>query len=330
MSTSLHRALRRPSSESAVAWAALLVVWTVWGSTYLAIRVGDKHIPPATLAGSRYLIAGLALYPVAVRLGGEQLRRSDRPGRWQWFGCGVIGVLLLAMGNGGVTLAERSLPSGLAAVLVATVPLWMAIFDAVAQRRRPTLRRALGLAFGLGGVAVLAAGGAGTARIGPIAIVLVAALSWALGSVLGRRLLLPQRALLGAAMEMLVGGVVLLVVAACRGEFGQLDLAAVTATSWLALAWLILAGSIVAFTAYGYALSRLPVTTVSSYAYVNPLVAVLLGVVLLGETLTLREAMGGLVIVGSVAALLTRRPEPAAGTEEELTVLGAPCQAEAS
>jgi len=311
----------RGANESVIAWSALIVVWVVWGSTYLAIRVGDERIPPATLAGSRYLAAGLLLYPIALRTGGAQLRREDRPGRWQWFGCGVIGVLLLVMGNGGVTLAEKKLPSGIAAVLVATVPLWMTLFDALAQRKTPGLRRTVGLLCGLGGVAVLAVGGGGNVPTGPVLIVLVAAASWGFGSVLGHRLLLPRRALLGAAMEMLVGGVVLLIVAACRGEYGELDLGAITATSWFAWAWLIVPGSILAFTAYGYALGHLPVVTVSSYAYVNPVVAVILGALFVNESLSLREGIGALIIVGSVAALLTRRadvPPLADGEADEL------------
>jgi drug/metabolite transporter (DMT)-like permease len=317
---STGRNLLRGANESLIAWSALVVVWVVWGSTYLAIRVGDEHIPPATLAGSRYLAAGLLLYPVALRTGGVQLRQEDRPGRWQWVGCGVVGVLLLVLGNGGVTLAEQRLPSGIAAVLVATVPLWMTLFDALAQRNAPGLRRTVGLLCGLGGVAVLAVGGGGNVPTGPVVIVLVAAASWGFGSVLGRRLLLPRRALLGAAMEMLVGGVVLLVVAACRGEFADLDLGAITATSWFAWAWLIVPGSILAFTAYGYALGHLPVVTVSSYAYVNPVVAVVLGALFVNETLSLREGLGALIIVGSVAALLSRRaavpPEPAGGPDQ--------------
>ena len=318
---STGKALVRNANEAAIAWSALVLVWLVWGSTYLAIRVGDEHIPPATLAGSRYLVAGLLLYPIAIRTGGAQLRRDDRPGRWQWFGCGTIGVLLLVLGNGGVTLAEQKLPSGIAAVLVATVPLWMTLFDSLACRRVPGRRRTVGLLCGLGGVAVLAVGGGGNAPTGSVVIVLVASASWGFGSVLGRRLLLPRRALLGAAMEMLVGGAVLLAVAACRGEFGGLNLGAITATSWFAWAWLIVPGSIVAFTAYGYALAHLPVVTVSSYAYVNPVVAVILGVLLVNETLSMREGIGALIIVGSVAALLSRRasgPALAGGEDDEL------------
>ena len=211
------------------------------------------------------------------------------------------------IGNGGVTWAERTLPSGLAAVLVATVPMWMVLFDALAHRRMPGLRRAVGLLFGLVGVTVLASGGSGGAHAGAVVVVLVASAAWGFGSVLGHGLSLPRRALLGAAMQMLVAGVVLLVIAACQGEFARLHLGAVAATGWLALAWLIVPGSIIAFTAYGFALGRLPVVTVSSYAYVNPVVAVLLGMALLGETVSLHEGLGSLIIVGSVAALLIQR-----------------------
>jgi drug/metabolite transporter (DMT)-like permease len=317
---STGRHLLRGANESLIAWSALVVVWIVWGSTYLALRVGDEHIPPATLAGGRYVAAGLLLYPIALRTGGARLRQEDRPGRWQWFGCGVVGVLLLVLGNGGVTLAEQRLPSGITAVLVATVPLWMTLFDALAQRDAPGLRRTIGLLCGLGGVAVLAVGGGGNVPAGPVVIVLVSAVSWGFGSVIGRRLRLPRRALLGAAMEMLVGGAVLLIVAACRGEFADLDLGAITATSWFAWGWLIVPGSILAFTAYGYALGHLPVATVSSYAYVNPVVAVVLGALLVNESMSLREGLGALIIVGSVAALLSRRtadpPGPVASANE--------------
>ena len=166
---------------------------------------------------------------------------------------------------------------------------------------------------------LLAIGGGGNVPTGPVLIVLVAAASWGFGSVLGHRLLLPRRALLGAAMEMLVGGVVLLIVAACRGEFSDLDVGAITGTSWFAWVWLIVPGSILAFTAYGYALGHLPVVTVSSYAYVNPVVAVILGALFVNESLSVREGIGALIIVASVAALLTRRADVPPAVDGEAT-----------
>jgi drug/metabolite transporter (DMT)-like permease len=285
------------------------VVYIVWGSTYLAIRVGVRDLPPGILAGGRYLLAGLLMYPLAIRSGSAELRATDRPRPANWAACAIVGVLLLVFGNGGVTLAERHVPSALAAVLVATVPLWMVVFGALIGRERVGPLTAAGLAVGLIGVAVLAGGGPLSGHAFGVAVILVAAASWGLGSVLGHRLPLPQRVLLGAAMQMLVAGVVLLIVAAIGGEFSHARWGAVHATSWLSLAWLVVPGSILAFSAYGYALSHLPMSTVSTYAYVNPVVAVFLGTLLLGESFTLRAAIGTALVVGSVA-LTIRRPRP--------------------
>jgi drug/metabolite transporter (DMT)-like permease len=312
----MHLRLTRSRSGSQLAaWAALGVVYLVWGSTYLAIRVGVRDIPPLAMAGARFLIAGAILYPVAVRSGDAGLRAADRPGPKQWLGCAVVGVLLLALGNGGVTVAERSLPSGLAAVLVATVPLWMILFAVPLQGGRVGRRAAAGLLLGLVGVAVLAGGGSAAGHALGVVIVLAAAACWGLGSVLSRRLRLPRRVLLAAAIEMLAGGAVLMIAAAVTGEFAKVHPGSVHLTSWLALGWLIAAGSILAFTAYGYALNRLPLSTVSTYAYVNPVVAVLLGTTLLHEALTAREVLGAGLVVCSVALTLHRqsagRPEPA-------------------
>ncbi|HEU5421726.1 MAG TPA: EamA family transporter [Streptosporangiaceae bacterium] len=313
ISTGRDLAVRGPAGRQGqlLAWAALIAVYLVWGSTYLAIRVGVRDIPPGMLAGVRYLVAGAILYPVAARTGGAELRGSDRPGRREWLGSALVGLLLLVIGNGGVTLAEKSLPSGLAAVLVATVPLWMVVFAVPVQRQRVTLRAAAGLVAGLAGVAVLVGGGSAGGHAGAIVVVLAAAASWGLGSVISRRLRLPRRALLAAAMEMLAAGVVLLIVAAVTGEAGQAHWGSVSAGSWAALAWLVIPGSILAFTAYGYALAHLPLATVSTYAYVNPVVAVVLGVIVLSERLTLREALGALLVVVSVAITLYRPARPA-------------------
>jgi drug/metabolite transporter (DMT)-like permease len=307
--------LRRNRSQLA-AWAALLVVYLVWGSTYLAIRVGVRDIPPLAMAGSRFLIAGAILYPIATRTGDAATRTADRPGPREWLGCAVVGVLLLAFGNGGVSVAEQTLPSGLAAVLVATVPLWMVLFAVPLQGTRVSRRAVVGLLVGLVGVAVLAGGGSAAGHAVGVVIVLGAAASWGVGSVLSRRLRMPRRVLLSAAIEMLAGGTVLLIAAAVTGQFARVHLASVHATSWLALAWLIAAGSILAFTAYGYALTRLPLSTVSTYAYVNPVVAVLLGTTLLHEALTVREVIGAALVVGSVALTLNRASDRNASAAE--------------
>ena len=306
-----------------LAWTALVVVYLVWGSTYLAIRVGVRDLPPGILAGGRYLLAGLLLFPIGITSGPAELRAVDRPTRSQWAGCAVVGALLLVLGNGGVTVAEKTVPSALAAVLVATVPLWMVVFGVLLQRDQVSRLAGFGLVIGLAGVAVLAGAGPLGGHLVGVIVILGAAASWGLGSVLGHRLPLPRRALLGAAMQMLVAGVVLLAVAAIGGEFSRLHWTAVHPTSWLALAWLVVPGSIIGFTAYGYALQQLPRPTVATYAYVNPVVAVVLGTLLLHEAFTLRAAIGTALVVGSVA-LTIRGPRGVEQPVDERTI----CQAE--
>ena len=291
------------------------MVYVVWGSTYLAIRVGVRDLPPLAMTGARLLVAGLLLYPVAVRSGGAELRRVDRPGARQWLSCLVVAVLLLVLGNGGLSVGEKTLGSGFAAVLVATVPLWMVAFAWPIDRTRPTARASAGVLLGLVGVGVLA-DASGTAHLGGVLTVLGASMAWALGSVLAHRLALPRRALLAAAMEMLIAGVLLLAAAAVHGDLTGVHWSRVGLGSWLALAYLVSFGSILAFSAYGYALAHLPLTTVSTYAYVNPVVAVLLGALFLSERLTAQELAGTAVVVASVALTVrpARRPTaPAAG-----------------
>ena len=254
-----------------LSWTALGLVYLLWGLTYLAIRVGVHGLPPLVLAGVRYLIAGGLLYPVARRAAARG--RGPGPGRGKpgaraWFAGAVVGILLLFAGNGGVTVAETTLPSGLAAVLVATVPLWMLVFAWPLRHQRITARSVAGLAAGLAGVAVLVGTGAASGHLPGVIIVLGAAAAWGFGSVLSHRLALPAHAMLAAAIEMLAGGVVLLAAAAGSGQFAAVAWSSVPVTSWLALAYLIGPGSILAFTAYGYALSHLPLTTEIGRAHV--------------------------------------------------------------
>jgi drug/metabolite transporter (DMT)-like permease len=307
----------------ALSWIALGVVYLVWGSTYLAIRVGVGHLPPLLFAGVRYVIAGALLYPIARRTAsGRRASAQDRakPGAKAWLAGAVVGVLLLFAGNGGVTVGETTLPSGFAAVLVATVPLWMIIFAWPLQHQRITYRSAAALTVGLGGVIILVGGGTAAGRISSVILVLGAAAAWGFGSVLSHRLAVPSHAMLAAAIEMLAGGVVLLAVGAGSGEFSRVHWSSIPATSWIALAYLVGPGSILAFTAYGYALSHLPVTTVSTYAYVNPVVAVLAGIVILGEQFTWREGLGTALVLVSVVITLRRShtaspPAPASDGE---------------
>lgn len=302
------------SRSRVLSWIALGVVYLAWGLTYLAIRVGVEHLPPLMLAGIRYVVAGALLYPVALRAGvsrrgsapGEAKPVRVKPGVKAWLAGAVVGILLLFAGNGGVSVGETTLPSGIAAVLVATVPLWMTVFAWPLQHQRITVRATAGLAVGLGGVAILAGSGMAEGRVSGVLIVLGASAVWGFGSVLSHRLALPDNAMLAAAIEMLAGGAVLLAVAAGSGQFSRIHWSSVPASSWIALAYLIGPGSILAFTAYGYALSHLPVTTVSTYAYVNPVVAVLAGIAFLGEQFTVREGLGAALVLISVIITLRR------------------------
>ena len=307
------RLLSSPGGFSA--WAALLVVWVVWGSTYLAIRVADRSIPPFAMAAARYLTAGAVLYPLAW-LGARRRQAAapaDRPaGRGtssrlaQWGGMAVVGTMLLAFGNGGVSYAEQTLPSGLAALLVASVPLWMALADRVINGQRIPLLGWLALVTGLAGMAVLARP-SGNGAVLPVLVVLGASVSWGVGSVLAGRLPAPASPLVGSAMEMLTGGVVLTGLAAATGELARIDPAHVSAESLLGLLYLIGPGSLLALTCYVIALRRLPTSVVSTYAYVNPVVAVSLGALFLGERPTLATLLGGAIVVASVAMLLIHR-----------------------
>jgi len=296
---------RRPM----LSWIALGIVYVVWGTTYLAIRVGVAHLPPLLFAGIRFVIAGALLYPIAVRASARDRgpgASRERPGARAWLAGAVVGILLLFAGNGGVTFAETSLPSGFAAVLVATVPLWMIVFARLVQHQQVTWRSAAGLAVGLAGVAVLVGSRVAAGDVPAVLITLGAAAAWGFGSVVSHRLPLPGNALLAAAIEMLAGGVVLLAVAAGSGELAGIRWSSVPATTWIALAYLIGPGSILAFTAYGYALAHLPVSTVSTYPYVNPVVAVLAGILVLGEHVSWPEGVGAALVIGSVAVTLHR------------------------
>jgi drug/metabolite transporter (DMT)-like permease len=299
-----------PQPPRLAAWAALLVVWVVWGSTYLAIRVADRTIPPFPMAAARYLTAGLLLYPVAQLSSrrGPQPKAQPQPGLRgslaQWAGMAVVGTMLLAFGNGGVSYAERTLPSGLAALLVASVPLWMALADRVINGRRLRPGGWAALVIGLAGIAIVA-NPHGHGAVLPVLVVLGASMSWGIGSVLAGRLPAPVSPLLGSAMEMLAGGIVLVGLALATGQAWP---GHASGESLLALAYLIGPGSLLALTCYVIALRRLPTSVVSTYAYVNPVVAVALGALLLGERLTLTALIGGAVVVASVALLLRQRP----------------------
>jgi len=303
---------------SARVWLALWTVYLVWGSTYLAIRVVVRPsvgtgLPPLLAAGVRFCLAGALMLAVTVRRPAAD-GRPDRLGPRQWGSAAVVGLALLLGGNGLVSIAERRVASGAAAVIIATVPIWAAVFAAAGVHERVSVRHALGLALGLGGVVALVAGSGGgkVSAIGVIELVCASVL-WAAGSVWSRSAPMPRRPLVMTGMEMLCGGFGCLVVGLLAGEGSQVHLAAVPARAWLALAYLVVFGSMLAYTAYVWLLGNAQLSFVTTYAYVNPLVAVLLGAVLLGEPFTARTALATLVIVGGVAIIVSapRPPTPA-------------------
>jgi drug/metabolite transporter (DMT)-like permease len=234
----------------------------------------------------------------------------------QWGGMAVVGTLLLAFGNGGVSYAEQTLPSGLAALLVASVPLWMALADRIINGQRIPVLGWFALTLGLAGIAILARP-SGTGAVLPVLVVLGASVSWGVGSVLAGRLPAPASPLVGSGMEMLAGGVVLAGLAAATGELARVDPARVSEQSLLGLLYLIGPGSLLALTCYVIALRRLPTAAVSTYAYVNPVVAVSLGALFLGERLTPATLAGGVVVVVSVAMLLINRTRSTAAAAGE-------------
>jgi drug/metabolite transporter (DMT)-like permease len=231
------------------------------------------------------------------------------PSRAEWGGCAIVGILLL-LANGAVGIGEQTVPTGLAALLVATVPLWLLGLDALLNHARLGLAPLAGLALGLVGVGFLAGlgGGSGHTSAAGVIIILIVAFTWALGTLMTRRVTLPSSPALASGMELLCGGAALLALGAGTGEFGSLHLAQISVRSWLALGYLIVAGSIIAFSAYGIAVRALPTPTVATYAYVNPVIAVLLGTLILNERLTPAMLGGGVLIVGAVVLVVRRSP----------------------
>lgn len=294
--SALPRDQHRPSG-AAVA-LALLALYVIWGSTYLAIRIGLLGFPPLLLAGIRFVVAGTVLY------GFTRWRGSPPPTRAEWLGAAAIGCLLLGGGNGGVTVAEQWVPSGLAALAVATVPMWTALFGGF-WGRWPTRLEWAGLALGLAGVGLLSLEHG--IRFNPVggAILLAAAMSWGFGSAFSNRLTQP-RGLMGSAAQMLGGGAALLAAAALSG---QRIVHPPGAAAIAALVYLTVFGSLVAFSAFGFLLRNVRPALATSYAYVNPAVAVALGVGLGGETITGYGLLALVVILAGVAlVMLGHRP----------------------
>lgn len=290
-----------PSKRSLWPWISLLVVWVVWGSTYLAIAVVVKEQPPLAAASLRFLSAGLVMAAIAAVVD----RKHPRPTRRQLADYALIGVLLLAIGNAFVMWSEKRIPSGIAALIVATVPLWLTLFDGLrAGGQSWTLRAWVGTAIGLLGVALVARpeGGVSAGHWTAIIALQVATLAWTGGSLYAQSLPKKLPLFTASAVEMLAGSAVLFLESRLFGE----DLGAfaqASSRSWLALLYLGIFGSLIGFTAFAYCLNELPATTVGTYAYVNPVVAVALGHAFLGEPLS-PGLLGGAVLI-LLSVLLT-------------------------
>jgi drug/metabolite transporter (DMT)-like permease len=279
-------------------WSALIAVYLIWGSTYLAIRYAVETMPPFLMAAVRFIVSGGFLY-VLRRFSGD-----PAPKAVEWRSAAIIGIFLLVGGNGGVVWAEQFVTSSLAALLVATVPLWMVLMDAVRPAgHRPGPLAVAGILIGFAGVVLLVrsvAVGADTTSLPGAAALILASLAWSIGSLYGRTARLPASQLLGTAMEMLAGGVALLLVATLLDEWRVFEVATISRRSVLALLYLTVIGSS-AFVAYVWLLRVAPTPLVATYAYVNPLVAVLLGYFLAQEPMTVRTLLAAALIIGSVA-----------------------------
>ena len=293
--------------------AALGTVYLVWGSTYLAIKYAVMSLPPFLAMGSRFLLAGGILLAAVALLRG---RRALRATPAQLGTAALCGLLLLLGGNGLVAVAEQYVDSGLTALLIATTPLWVVLLRALVGDR-PAAATVAGLVLGMGGVAVLLLPGiSGTAKIGPLLLVCLAALLWATGTVLSTRRPLPPDPFFTTVVEMAAGGTGMLIVGSLGGEWGRLDPGSASQASWVAFGYLVLFGSLLAYSAYVWLLARAPVSLVTTYAYVNPAVAVALGALFLGEPLTVHVLGGGAVIILAVALVIAaesrtrRRPVP--------------------
>src|ERR1700679_3868070 len=303
---------------------AFAIIYFVWGSTFLAIRVGVREVPPLILAAIRFSIAGLALYAWISARGEKQ------PTAREWRSASLLGLVIFVFDYGLLFWSEQRVPSGVAAVMLATIPVFMALSEIIFLRtQRLTIRLVVALLIGIVGVAVLMAhtlnlGGAPVDKLGALALIF-ASISWSIASIFSRKLPLPPSKLMSSAAQMLTGGILLTILAAALGEFHNFHPAVVSRAVWLSLLYLIVAGSIIGFTAYVWLLHHESPTKVGTYAYVNPIVAVLVGYFLGGEELTTRTILGSLCILVSVIVITTmpaKKPAAAARLKSAVEAAG--------
>jgi drug/metabolite transporter (DMT)-like permease len=316
VSTPLISLPRASRTQIVVAFA---LVYVVWGSTYLGIHVAIETLPAFLMSGARFVVAGLLLYAFARRPGTTKERLTFA----QWRSAAIIGACLLVVGNGGVSWGEQYLPTGFVALIVATVPLWMALFAPLFGGRWINWTAAAGIALGLAGIALLVRPGGDGAGHWQTLVVLLSPIMWALGSLYARGAPAPKQPLTAIAMQMIVGGVLLTILGIADGELGNVHLSTLSFASVAAVLYLIVAGSLVGYVAYIWLLHHVSPTATSTYAFVNPVVAVALGVVILGESITPLTLVAAALIVGAVALLLagqSRRTRARATVECEVPV----------
>lgn len=298
----MDRQLDPTSAPVARVAAAFLAIYCIWGSTYLGIRIANETLPPFLLAGARFIVAGALLYAWA------RWKGATPPNRVHWRSTLIIGGLLLLGGNGSVTWSESGerVPSGLAALMVSMVPLWLVLIEWLRPGgNRPTAKIVFGLALGFSGIVLLVGPAelAGASRVDPLGatVLTFACIAWASGSIYSRHARLPGSQLLATAMEMLMGGAALLVFGTIVGDWGRLDLTRVSPRSVVALGYLIVFGSLIGFTCYIYILRVSTPAKAGTYAFVNPVVAVVLGWAVVDEELSMRTLLAAAVIVVGVA-----------------------------
>jgi drug/metabolite transporter (DMT)-like permease len=280
-------------------WLALGTVYAVWSTTYLAIRISNETLPPLVAAGTRFVVAGGVLLAITIRRGDDM---GDSVGRVQWLAAFAVGTLLIAGGNGSVVLAERTVPSGTVALIFALVPLWIALWDRFAGRGPASPRVMIGVVFGFAGAAMLVDGArVGGVPLSGLVLAVAASISWAAGSLVARGARLPHRPFVGNAMVMIAGGAVTLVWGFARGEAALIDPARFSTESILAISYLVVFGSWIAFSAYLWLLRNARTSLVATYAWVTPMLAAYLGHLLKDEPLGGRSLVAGAVVLAAVA-----------------------------
>lgn len=308
---------KAPSTLQVV--VALAAVYIIWGSTYLGMRVAVETMPPFWMAAFRYAISGALLY------GWARWRGAPKPTRRQWAAATVVGALLLMIGNGGVVWAEQKVASGLASLLIATEALWIVLLQWARRGGvRPGWRTLSGVALGFTGLGVLLGPGAdGGLDLSGTLVLLLAAFSWAVGSLYAQKAPLPETPLLATGLPMLTGGGLLFLLGIATGEPQRLELAQISGSSWLAFSYLLVFGSLIGFTAYSWLLRNVSPTLASTYAYVNPVVAVFLGWALAGESVTGMTVVATAVIVAGVALITSASGSGQGSAQEQKDTAGA-------